>query len=61
MENFKNTTISFNWKEAISSLMKKRENKKEKLMVEMTERLNYNLNPRKLRTNKVTAESTKRL
>ena len=46
---------------------RKQENKNEKLTKslhlthEMTRRSNYNLNPRKLRTNKVNAETTKRL
>ena len=59
-EHVKNMTIYFNSKEAIWPLMKKKENKKEKLtesfhlMVEMTRRSNYNLDLRKLCINKIT-------
>ena len=58
----KNTTICFNWKEAIWSLTKKKKqgDKKEKLTeslhltVKIARRSNYNIDLRKLRVNKIT-------
>ena len=63
---FKNTTIFFNWKEAIWSSRKKKGNKKEKLTeslhltVKIARRSNYNIDLIKLRISKITAENTKR-
>ena len=67
---FKNTTICFNWKEAIWSLTKKKKqgDKKEKLTeslhltVKIARSSNYNIDLRKLRVNKITSRrTTKRL